>query len=56
MERMYNVYCVVEDKKMQNYGKVLQLNAAPMTHKDACTFLSKLTKYKWRRDFLAEIA
>ena len=42
MKRMFNVCCTVEDKKMSNYGNVLQLNAAPMT------------KYKWRRDFLAE--
>ena len=56
MKRMFNVCCIVEDKKMQNYGNVLQLNGTPMTHKEACTFLSKLTKYKWRRDFLVEIA
>ena len=56
MKRMFNVCCIVEDKKMQNYGSVLQLNATPMTHKEACTFISKLTRYKWRRDFLAEIA
>lgn len=56
MKRMFNVCCTVEDKKMQNYGNVLQLNATPMTHKEACAFLSKLIKYKWRRDFLVEIA
>ena len=56
MERMYNVVRLVEDRSMANYGKQSQLNGSPMTHKEACTFLSKMTKYKWCRDFLVEIA
>lgn len=56
MERMYNVVRLVEDRSMVNYGKQSQLNASPMTHKEACAFLSKMTKYKWCRDFLVEIA
>lgn len=56
MERMYNVCRVVENPTMQNYGKRLQLNATPMTHSEAVVFLVKLTKHKWCRDFLVEIA
>ena len=54
MERMYNVVRLVEDRSMVNYGKQSQLNASPMTHKEACAFLSKMTKYKWCRDFVVD--
>lgn len=47
--RMYNVILVRDDK-----GTSGQLNATPMTHKEACTFKSKLTEYKWRRVLLQE--
>ena len=56
MERMYNVCRVVENTSMANYGKCLQLNKTPMTHLEACSFLATLTKYKWCRDFLVEVA
>ena len=55
MERMYNVVRLVEDRSMVNYGKQSQVNASPMTHKEACTFLSKMSKYKWCRDFLEQV-
>lgn len=54
MKRLYNVMRVVENPSMVNHGKQSQLNATPMMHHEACTFLSKMTKYKWCRDFLVE--
>lgn len=55
MERMYNVVRIVEDKSLASFDKTVQLNATPMTHHEACTFLSKMTKYKWCRDMLVEV-
>lgn len=55
MERLYNVMRAVENPSMANHGKQSQLNATPMTHHEACTFLSKMTKYNWCRDFLVEV-
>ena len=49
MGRKYNVVWVRDDK-----GAKGQLNALPMTHKEACTFKSKLTEYPWRRLMLEE--
>lgn len=51
MERMYTVVGVVECPKMTNYGNIFYLSdeSRPMTHKEACTFMSKVTRYKWRR-------
>lgn len=49
-QRMYNVVRVRDDN-----GNEVQMNATPMTHDEACTFLSKLTKYKWCRDMLVEV-
>lgn len=55
MERLYNVVRLVEKQSMVGFGKQSQMNATPMAHKEACTFLSKLTKYEWCRDFLVEV-
>lgn len=55
MSRLYNVVAVIECTKMMRYGEKFKLNAEPMTHKEACTFLSKLTKYPWRRNMLEEV-
>lgn len=49
-ERMYNVIWVCDDK-----GTRGQLNATPMTHREACTFKSKMTAYPWRRVMLEEV-
>lgn len=54
-KRMYNVIRIVEKQSMLNYGKRIQLNASPMTHKEACTFLNKMTKYEWCRDLLEQV-
>lgn len=50
MNRKYNVIWKRDDKGTQG-----RHNLAPMTHREACVFLSKLTKYPWRRDLLQEI-
>ena len=57
MERMYNVVGIVECPKMANHGEKFCLSDAtrPMTHKQACTFMSKLTNYPWRRVMLEEV-
>ena len=48
--KMYNVIWIRDDK-----GTRGQLNATPMTHKEACAFKSKMTDYSWRRILLEEI-
>lgn len=57
MERMYNVVAIIEDRCMVNFGKKSYLSdeSKPMTHKEACTFKSKLTSYPWRRVLLEEV-
>ena len=57
MVRLYNVVVVIECPRMANHGKTAYLSdiSRPMTHKEACTFLSKLTKYPWRRNMLEEV-
>lgn len=57
MTRLYNVVAVIEYPRMVNHGKKVYLSdvSRPMTHKEACTFLSKLTKYPWRRNMLEEV-
>ena len=51
MERKYIVVAIIECPQMKNNGSKLVLSdeTKPMTHKEACTFMSKVTKYKWRR-------
>lgn len=57
MARLYNVVAIIECPRRANYGKKVYLSdvSRPMTHKEACTFLSKLTKYPWRRNMLEEV-
>lgn len=50
-QRMYNVVVVREDN-----GNFTQMNATPMNHHEACTFMSKLTKHPKRRNMLVEVA
>lgn len=51
MERKYIVVAIIEYPQMKNNGSKIALSdeSRPMTHKEACTFMSKITKYKWRR-------
>lgn len=50
-ERLYNVIWIRDDN-----GARGQLNATPMTHREACTFKSKIAVYHWRRVVLEEVA
>lgn len=56
-ERLYNVVTIIECQKMANFGKKFYLSdsSRPMTHKEACTFMTKLTKHSWRRVMLEEV-
>lgn len=57
MERKYIVVAIVECPTMKNNGSkiVLSDETNPMAHKEACTFMSKVTKYKWRRVQVQEV-
>lgn len=57
MERKYIVVAIVDCPKMKNNGSkiVLSDETKPMTHKEACTFMAKVTKYKWRRVQLEDV-
>lgn len=50
MERMYNVV-VINEKT----GIKVVMTSSPVTHKEGCTLLSKITDYKWRRKQLEEV-
>ena len=49
-QRFYRVIWVRDDKKTTGVHCL-----GPLTHKEACSVLSKLTSYPWRRDLLEEI-
>lgn len=56
-ERMYHIWAEVTDWSMPFYGRLWCLTAGwePLTHREACTVLSKHTQYSWRRMWLVEI-
>jgi len=47
--RLYHVI-VINNKT----GQKVRMSASPMTHDEACTVLSKMTKYSWRTEKLEE--
>ena len=49
-EKMFHVIVIVNKT-----GKRTQMTATPVTHKEGCTLLSKLTKYSWRTEMLEEV-
>jgi hypothetical protein len=49
-ERMYDVVIVNEKT-----GTVTVMTSSPVTHKEGCTILSKMTKYPFRRNQLREL-
>ena len=49
-ERLYRILWIRDDKKTRGV-----LFPGPLTHKEACTCLSKTTRYPWRREQLEEI-
>jgi len=50
-EIKYNVIVIRTDNGEKTY--ISDVNK-PMTHKEACTFLSKVTRLPWRREELEE--
>jgi hypothetical protein len=49
--RKYHVVVIVTKT-----GKKVQMTSSPVSHDEACTILSKLTKHSWRTETLEEIA
>lgn len=50
MIRLYNVIWVRDDKGVRG-----QMNSIPMTHAEACIYISKITNPSWRRLILEEV-
>ena len=50
MDRRYTIV-VINERTGQKYD----LGLKPMSHHEACTMLSKMTQYKWRRAQLEEL-
>lgn len=48
--RMYHVIVINEKTNNKVY-----MTVTPVTHKEGCTILSKITDYPWRRKQLEEI-
>ena len=48
-ERLYHVV-VINNKT----GKKFRMSSEAMTHREACTVLSKMTKYSWRTETVEE--
>lgn len=53
-KRMYDVWYEVTARHMTHFGETGKMNDVPMAHDEACTFVSKVSKHKWRRVFLKE--
>lgn len=51
IERLYHVVVIREDNSAKTY-----MTKTPVSHKEACAILNKLTKYKWRREQLEEVS
>lgn len=39
--------------KIIKTGEVIKMTSSPVTHKEGCIILSKLTKYSFRQEMLA---
>ncbi len=49
-DKLYHVVVI-----RNNNGKKVYMTDTPVTHKEGCTLLSKLTKYSWRTEKLEEV-
>lgn len=49
-ERMYHVVVI-----NSRTGSKVYMTATPVTHREGCAILSKLTRYPWRREQLEEV-
>mgnify|MGYP003425211140 FL=1 len=55
-ERLYHIWSEVTDRRMARFGRVRRMTVEPaLTHREACTVLSKHTQYRWRRMWLVEV-
>ena len=55
-ERLYHIWSEVTDHRMARFGRVRRMTVEPaLTHREACTVLSKHTQYSWRRMWLVEV-
>ena len=54
-QRMYNVVFEVTDQRLKTFGNKTKVNATPMTHKEACTFKSKMMNHDHGYYMLEEI-
>ena len=49
-DRRYHVVVIVEKT-----GEKCYMTSTPVTHKQGCTILTKITDYKWRRKQLEQV-
>lgn len=56
-ERLYHIWAEVTDWSMKRSGRpwCMTVGWKPLTHREACTVLSKHTQYSWRRMWLVEV-
>lgn len=55
-ERLYHLWAEVTDRSMARFGHLWCVTVEPaLTHREACTVLSKHTQYRWRRMWLVEV-
>jgi hypothetical protein len=54
MNRLYNVLFKTTDASMVSYNKTRKANSTPMTHKEACTFKSKMPNHDHGYFYLEE--
>lgn len=55
-ERLYHIWAEVTDRSMARFGRPWCVTVEPsLTHREACTVLSKHTQYRWRRMWLVEV-
>lgn len=44
------------DVVKEKYRRTVRLDLHPLTHRQACTFLTKLPRDRWRRNVLVEVS
>lgn len=42
--------------KNEETGKVVKMNASPVSHSEGCAMLSKISNHSWRRKYLKEVS
>ena len=54
-DKKYRIIALITRKDLIGYGAKITLCEGPFSHNEACTVLSKITKYNWREEQLEEI-